>query len=74
LIGWSTLNRNVERVFNPDRKDKHWGKEKIEAGRVAPEVRVLTPQLFCSVEKIFDSPPSLANASFSDPGRNTLYI
>jgi hypothetical protein len=29
---------------------------------------------FYSFEKIFDSPPSLANASFSDPGRNTLYI
>ena len=24
------LNRNVERVFNPDRKDKHWGKRKLK--------------------------------------------
>jgi hypothetical protein len=24
------LNRHVERVFNPDRKDKHWGKRKIK--------------------------------------------
>ena len=23
------LNRNVERVFNPDRKDTHWGKRKL---------------------------------------------
>jgi hypothetical protein len=23
------LNRNVERVFNPDRKDPHWGKRKL---------------------------------------------
>jgi hypothetical protein len=23
------LNRHVERVFNPDRKDKHWGKRKL---------------------------------------------
>ena len=23
------LNRHVERVFNTDRKDKHWGKRKI---------------------------------------------
>jgi hypothetical protein len=23
------LNRRVERVFNPDRKDKHWGKRKL---------------------------------------------
>ena len=23
------LNRNVVRVFNPDRKDKHWGKRKL---------------------------------------------
>lgn len=23
------LNRNVERVFNPDRKETHWGKSKL---------------------------------------------
>jgi hypothetical protein len=23
------LNFNVERVFNPDRKDPHWGKRKL---------------------------------------------
>jgi hypothetical protein len=23
------LNRNVERVVNPDRKDSHWGKRKL---------------------------------------------
>ena len=23
------LNRNVERTFNPDRKDTHWGKRKL---------------------------------------------
>jgi hypothetical protein len=23
------LNRNVERVFNPDRKDTHWGRRKL---------------------------------------------
>jgi hypothetical protein len=23
------LNRNVERVFNPDRKDNHWGRRKL---------------------------------------------
>ena len=23
------LNRHVERVFNPDRKDYHWGKRKL---------------------------------------------
>jgi hypothetical protein len=26
------LNRHVERVFNTDRKDKHWGKRKIKRG------------------------------------------
>ena len=26
----SKTNRHVERVFNPDRKDKHWGKRKIK--------------------------------------------
>jgi hypothetical protein len=24
------LNRNVERVFNPDRKDTHWGKRRLK--------------------------------------------
>jgi hypothetical protein len=24
------LNRGVERVFNPDRKDSHWGKRKLK--------------------------------------------
>jgi hypothetical protein len=24
------LNRHVERVFNPDRKDKHWGKRRLK--------------------------------------------
>ena len=24
------LNRNVERVFNSDRKDTHWGKRKLK--------------------------------------------
>jgi hypothetical protein len=24
------LNRRVERVFNPDRKDRHWGKRKLK--------------------------------------------
>ena len=24
------LNRHVERVFNPDRKDLHWGKRKLK--------------------------------------------
>lgn len=26
------LNRNVERVFNPDSKDRHWGKRKLKRG------------------------------------------
>ena len=25
------LNRHVERVFNPDRKETHWGKRKLPA-------------------------------------------
>jgi hypothetical protein len=24
------LNRHRERVFNPDRKDRHWGKRKLK--------------------------------------------
>ena len=24
------LNRNVERVFNPDRKEHHWGRRKLK--------------------------------------------
>jgi hypothetical protein len=27
------LNRHVERVFNPDRKDTHWGKRKLKLKR-----------------------------------------
>jgi hypothetical protein len=27
-----TLNRNVERVFNPSRKDKQWGKHELKRG------------------------------------------
>jgi hypothetical protein len=27
------LNRHVERVFNPDRKDRHWGKRKLARDR-----------------------------------------
>ena len=29
-IGMLWINRNVERVFNPDRKDAHWGKRKLK--------------------------------------------
>jgi hypothetical protein len=24
------LNRHIERVFNPDRKDRHWGRRKLK--------------------------------------------
>jgi hypothetical protein len=27
------LNHGVERVFNPDRKDTHWGKRKLARDR-----------------------------------------
>jgi hypothetical protein len=27
------LNRHVERVFNPDRKETHWGKRKLKRDR-----------------------------------------
>jgi hypothetical protein len=27
------LNRHVERVFNPDRKDHHWGRHKLARDR-----------------------------------------
>ena len=27
------LNRHVERVFNSDRKDQHWGRRKLARGR-----------------------------------------
>jgi hypothetical protein len=26
----SALNRHLERVFNPDRKETHWGKRKLK--------------------------------------------
>jgi hypothetical protein len=28
-----TLNRHVERVFNPSRKDNHWGRRKLARDR-----------------------------------------
>jgi hypothetical protein len=28
------LHRNVERVFNPDRKSTHWGKRKLKRDEV----------------------------------------
>jgi hypothetical protein len=28
-----TLNRRVERVFDPDRKETHWGKRKLARDR-----------------------------------------
>jgi hypothetical protein len=28
------LNRHVERVFNPDRKETHWGKQKLKRDRL----------------------------------------
>jgi hypothetical protein len=27
------LNRSIERVFNPDRKDQHWGRRKLARER-----------------------------------------
>jgi len=30
------LNRHVERVFNPDRKDHHWGRPEAGSGSVKP--------------------------------------
>jgi hypothetical protein len=27
------LNRRIERVFNPDRKDHHWGRRKLARDR-----------------------------------------
>jgi hypothetical protein len=33
------LNRHVERVFNPDRKDHHWGRRKLKRGEWSPSRR-----------------------------------
>jgi hypothetical protein len=32
------LNRHVERVFNPDRKDPHWGRRKLARDQVSPGI------------------------------------
>ena len=32
------LNRHVERVFNPDRKDPRWGKRKLARDRWATQI------------------------------------
>jgi hypothetical protein len=31
-VNWA-LNRHVERVFNPDRKEHHWGRRKLARDR-----------------------------------------
>jgi hypothetical protein len=31
--GMRALNRHVERVFNPERKDPHWGRRKLARDR-----------------------------------------
>jgi hypothetical protein len=33
------LNRNVERVFNPNRKDHHWGRRKLAKGSMIEHAR-----------------------------------
>jgi hypothetical protein len=33
------LNRDVEREFNPDRKDHHWGRRKLVRDRWPPELQ-----------------------------------
>jgi hypothetical protein len=33
------LNRHVERVFNPERKDHHWGRRKLARDSVPDETR-----------------------------------
>src|SRR5258708_22981664 len=37
------LNRNVVRVFNPDRKDKHWGTAQAGEGPMRPPRAVAPP-------------------------------
>jgi hypothetical protein len=34
------LNRHVERVFNPNRKEHHWGRRKLARGRSNPLKRL----------------------------------
>jgi len=35
------LNRNVERVFDPSRKDKHWVKREIKEGSMTDDRHLL---------------------------------
>jgi hypothetical protein len=34
----TALNRHVERIFNPDRNDTHWGKRKLSGINDEPEL------------------------------------
>jgi hypothetical protein len=36
------LNRHVERVFDPSRKDKHWGKRKLARDRLRKQAVIAT--------------------------------
>jgi hypothetical protein len=42
------LNRHVERVFNPDRKDKPWAKRKLKRDELRLRSVSSPQQLFCS--------------------------
>ena len=60
------LNRHVERVFNPERKDHHWGKRKLKREQwpslstSAPASRLATPRTSRS------SPPTDAAETWFD--------
>jgi hypothetical protein len=45
------LNRHVERVFNPDRKEHHWGRQKLGEGSMTRAVngqpdRAISPSVY----------------------------
>jgi hypothetical protein len=50
------LNRHVERVFNPDRKDPHWGKRKLARDRWTALQQLIrrTQPPVCLARPLFD--------------------
>jgi hypothetical protein len=65
------LNRHVERVFSPDRKETHWGKRKLKRDQCAHRQRtrralimphaalVLTVKALCAIKKTSVVPVTL---------------
>ncbi len=61
------LNRNVVRVFNPDRKDKHWGEAQAGEGPMTPRILIGMIIAFEPIAVAAAAPPA---AQMQYPGQS----